>query len=318
MRSTTEKIDFITKNFGTVKVSREGSNIAVKCPSCKEKKGKFSININTWMCHCWVCGKKSRNLYFILKEFKGRDCAEKFKSFFGIQDSKAGQENNELYEDKSLPEMFTLLANFKGRDPDMRDCIRYCKRRGLSESDLWYFRIGSSALPDFKRRIIIPSFDSEGILNYYVSRAIDRNRYPKYVNSEAKKIEIIFNEINIDWSKEITIVEGPFDLIKCDQNSTCLLGSKLSKKSKLFSKLIENKSSVLLALDPDMKSESHGIAKILTSFGCPVRILVNNTDSDVGEMTKKQFISLSNRSIQWSRESSLRFKINSLKSGSIF
>ena len=92
----------------------------------------------------------------------------------------------------------------------------------------------------------------------------------------------------------------------------------MSTNSRLFSKLIENKSSVLLALDPDMKSESHKIANVLTRFGCSARILFNNTGKDVGAMTKEKFLYLSNKSQKWSRDESLRFKINSLKSGSTF
>ena len=46
--------------------------------------------------------------------------------------------------------------------------------------------------------------------------------------------------INIDWSKELALVEGAFDLVKSNENSTCLLGSKLSEKSRLFLQIIKN------------------------------------------------------------------------------
>ena len=49
MKSNTEKIEFIRSIFGSVKVSREGSNVAVKCPACGDRKTKFSINIKNWM-----------------------------------------------------------------------------------------------------------------------------------------------------------------------------------------------------------------------------------------------------------------------------
>ena len=319
MRSNTEKIEFLKRSFGSIKISREGSNVAVKCPSCGEKKGKFSINISTWMCHCWVCGIKSRNIYFILKKHVNYNLAEKFAKDFGLPDKiKNNIADDHLIEAVLLPDDFIPLSTFIGRDPDIRDCISYCRSRGVSERDMWYFRIGTSRFKDFKRRIIIPSFDSEGELNYFVSRTIDIKGFPKYANSIAKKTDIIFNEINVNWSKEVSLVEGAFDLIKSNENATCLLGSKLSRKSKLFTCIIKNKTPVLLALDPDMKNESHKIAKDLSSFGCHVRILSNDTGKDVGEMSKEKFLDLAKKSTVWSRESILKFKIQSLESGSLF
>jgi hypothetical protein len=75
---------------------------------------------------------------------------------------------------------------------------------------------------------------------------------------------------------------------------------------------------VLIALDPDMKKESHKIARSLSSFGCKIRIFNNSTSRDVGDMSKNEFIKIMEKSKAWSRESSLRFKISSIQSGSIF
>ena len=67
---------------------------------------------------------------------------------------------------------------------------------------------------------------------------------------------IIFNELNIDWSKELTIVEGPLDLIKTNDNATCLLGSSLTEDMLLFQKIVANKTNIKLALDSDIFSKS--------------------------------------------------------------
>ena len=42
----------------------------------------------------------------------------------------------------------------------------------------------------------------------------------KYLNANAKKKDLIFNELNIKWDEELTIVEGPLDLVKCNYNET--------------------------------------------------------------------------------------------------
>ena len=55
--------------------------------------------------------------------------------------------------------------------------------------------------------------------------------------------------------------------------------------------------------------DSRIAAKIWKIFG--YQILFNNTGKDVGAMTKEKFLYLSNKSQKWSRDESLRFKINS-------
>ena len=318
MKSYTEKIEFLKQCFGSTKVARDGVNVAVKCPACGEKKGKFSINIDSWACHCWICGAKSKNLVFILRKHCEKKQEESFEKYFGpfLRDGKKSE--IEEIEQVSLPDDFIHLASQNTRDPDVRDVVDYCKSRNISKRDMWYFGIGTGRSSKFRRRVIIPSFDDLGSLNYFVSRTIDSDRVPKYLNASSKKTEIVFNEMNIDWSKEVTLVEGVFDLMKVGENSTCLLGSKPSRKGRLFGKIIKNKTPILIALDQDMKLESHKIARSLSSFGCSVRMFKNTSDSDVGDMTKEEFRTMSLNSVIWTPEDRLRFKITSLKSGSIF
>ena len=222
MKSSVEKIQFIRSTFGSAKIARDGVNIAVKCPTCNERKGKFSINVENWMCHCWVCGVKSKNLYFILKKSVSSESASRFLKLFGLPKNlkKEIVDNIEMVE---IPDGFIPLAGYKGRDPDIKATISYCKKRGLDERDFWYFRLGTSNTKEMRRRVVIPSFDKNGDVNFFVSRTIDKKGFPKYANSKAKKTSIIFNEINIDWKKELVIVEGPFDLMKTGDNATCLL-----------------------------------------------------------------------------------------------
>ena len=70
------------------------------------------------------------------------------------------------------------------------------------------------------------------------------------------KKQIIFNELNIKWDEELTIVEGPFDLTKSNFNTTCLLGSSLNESYELFKKIVKNKTPVLLGLDPDAMTKN--------------------------------------------------------------
>ena len=86
-------------------------------------------------------------------------------------------------------------------------------------------RVGVSSEFLFKDRVIFPSFDMSQNLNYFVSRTIDPDVSFKYRNFKGKKKDIVFREIDVDFTKELILTEGVFDLVHCPENSTCILGS---------------------------------------------------------------------------------------------
>ena len=317
METFTSKMDFIRKSFGEATVARDQVNVAVKCPACghSSEKRKFSININTWRCHCWVCGIKGKDPYLIIKKHISPETANEFSSRF--KGEKVFEEKPQE-ETVRLPEGFIpLFLEGKSYDPDIKSCLSYLSKRGVTHDDMWYFKMGTCTKGKFRRRIIIPSYDDFGDINYFSARSIDDSKY-KYINSKNKKSDVVFNEINIDWSKQLTIVEGPFDLLKCNQNSTCILGSNLSRSSLLFKRIIANRTPVLLALDPDMKHKSIKIAESLMDYDCQVKILNLDGFEDVGAMTKREFLQRREDAKIWTQKQSLMEKISSLRSGSLF
>jgi hypothetical protein len=324
-----QAIEFIQKVFGTTKLTNNGLNANVICPICDENKEvatkrKLAIRTDNFITHCWVCGYKSRSIYSLIKRYHPDFLAE-YDSVFGIRDNKGGRcivvydESDLLPKEEALklPQGFTLLAT-SFHDEDTEWFLRYAKTylldRGLTYQDFWFFKFGiTTDDPAYKGRVIIPSFDAEGNLNYFTSRAISRRLKPKYFNPKLDRETIIFNEIHIDWSSELTLVEGPFDLVKCNENATCVLGSELTLKYKLFQRIIENNTPVLLAFDDDAVRKTLRTAKLLTEYGITVRLysLPDNTH-DVGEMTKEEFISLIPNAKLFSMEDSLRHRIASI------
>jgi len=319
VKSVTEKLEFIRSVFGECSMANNGADVAVSCPACGSSgfKKKLSINIESWQFHCWVCGIKGKTLSHILRKYFTIDIASFYESSFNISTSFS---NTSAEEEKRLeiPQGFMLLADhLSSRDPDVRATISYCKKRGLGERAFWRFKLGTTSSGRFRRRVIIPSFDDSGDLNYFVARSIDEHVKPKYVNSPVKKTEIIFNELDIDWSSEITIVEGPFDLVKCGDNATCLLGSEIGKNSLLFKRIISNKTPVLLALDRDMIAKQARIAQKLEAYCCTVRLLDLKHFSDVGEMTPAEFQKSKITANKFNDESHLIWKIREIESGSL-
>ena len=106
-------------------------------------------------------------------------------------------------------------------------------------------------------------------------------------------------------------------MTKCTENATCLLGSHLSQESVLFTKIVKNRTPITLALDPDAIKKSHDIAKSLYSYDVPVKIMSVPKGTDVGDMSKNEFISQKNKSTFWSQNDRLINLIGNVKSGSL-
>jgi DNA primase len=126
--------------------------------------------------------------------------------------------------------------------------MRYLTSRGITDEIIKKYKIGYTVSGDFAYRIIVPSFNKEGTLNYFIARAWVSKKM-KYKNPSVPKDEIIFNEGLIDWSKDVYLVEGAFDGFFLE-NSIVMLGKKMSKL--LFETLYNNaKGNVIICVDGD-------------------------------------------------------------------
>ena len=321
MQTTTKKINFLISCFGeNHSISNDGNNISFVCPNCGEDKNKkkLSICLETFMCHCWVCNLKGKTPYKIIKDYISPNLAAKFLQEFDLVKRKEDEDSQEE-EVVSFPseyKMFAAMSNIY--DPDDRDCIKYLLSRGVTKEKMWRHKIGKFKGSRWARRVVFPSFDAEQNLDFYVSRSIDDDAFIKYQNCKADKTKIVFDEIRLDYSKELVIVEGVFDMIKCPPNSTCILGSNLRPDYKLFQNIVRNNTPVVLALDEDMRDKSFKIAKDLNSYGIDVKIMDTSDYKDVGCMSPEIVRQKCKEAPIYSRTNRLHHLIGTINSGSIF
>lgn len=323
-----QAIDFIEKAFGSGRLSNQGQNISVVCPMCKSfkeqsyNKQKLVIRTDNFLVHCWICGYKNRNLLNLIKRYHTNLIHEYKNNFLNAEDLTQIRQDEKLTNKQvMLPDGFQLLVRTNNRDSYAVSAKKYLKSRGVnSVHDLWYWKFGitSDYESGCKYRIIIPSYNDFGNLNYWTARTWIKKvgRYGhKYKNPDVERTQVIFNENNIDWHEELTLVEGPFDLIKCNENATAVLGSELSGNYKLFQKILKHKTPVLLAFDNEPKAQKKQmrIANTLNEFDISVRILEMPTEGlDVGELTSNEFNVLRKNANIYSEEYSLRRKIKSI------
>jgi len=327
--TTGQLIEFIENAFGEGKLDARRENIQVVCPVCKSFKGnsynnrKLAIKLSKPnIVHCWVCGFKSKSLLYLLKKYRFDQYRDYKDNFLDAEDlTSFTKEEQETSKNVEIPVGFEPLI-LSSNDYYAKSAKEYLYSRGITEKeDFWYWKFGISREKESNclYRIIIPSYNEHGILNYWTARLWVKNINPnfniKYRNPIADRTNVIFNEINLNWNKEITLVEGPFDLLKCDYNTTPVLGSELDANYKLFQKILLHKTPVLLAFDNDLRAQQKQmkIAELLNEFDIKVRIFENPyKDKDIGDMTKEQFLELKEKSKDYSFEYNLRRKIASI------
>ena len=78
-----------------------------------------------------------------------------------------------------------------------------------------------------------------------------------------------------------------------------------------------NKTPIVLALDSDMREKTQKYAQLLSYYDCDVRILDLRDSHDVGSLTKEEFRFAYSKTKPWCKNDGLKYRINSIKSGSL-
>ena len=296
LQSISNRLAFIESVFGKGILASNGKNFGIRCPICSptdHNKRKLIIRIDDDVNHCWTCGWKAHTLAPLIRKFGTQEQIRKYRDDFMPEGAKSSYVDQSAPEKAklTLPKDFCLLTLAPKNDPDAKAAWSYLHKRGLNTKDAWYYKLGISKESRWKRRVIMPSFDSEGKLNYFAARNFDENdRRPKYDNPEEDKLPIIFNEINVDWTQRLVLCEGPFDLVKCGENAVPLLGSDLNEQSRLFTQILLHNTPVALALDGDMwNTKTPKIIKKLQEYDIDILIVDLREVGDPGSMTKQSF-----------------------------
>jgi len=266
------------------------NNQAYKCPFCNHHKPKLEINFsentkgeNPW--HCWVCNKKGKKLATLFKQVgapseKLSELSSLVKSNIPLGD--AITETRKI----SLPKEFKPLHSISPNDVTGKHALKYLKSRGLTKEDILRYNIGYCESGRYTSMVIIPSYDENGELNYFVSRSfISSNK----LNPSVSK-DIIGFEFFVNWHSPIVLCEGAFDAISIKRNAVPLFGKIISKK--LMKKLVTSAvEKVYIALDKDAIKDALEHCKTLMDFGKKV-YLVEMQDKDPNELGFKNFTNI--------------------------
>jgi hypothetical protein len=254
----------------------ESLQLQFSCPHCQERDGTgekskyhLEVNIQKGLYNCWKCASVDDSMkgsvYKLIRKYGNQELLKDYKdtiksfresSLYQIHYDKddfavdyADAEENGL----DIPQYYQKFR--KGVDEGTQ-AFQYLQKRGIDWSIIDKYSLGFTTYHQDERslsnRIILPSYDKFGDINYWTARDYTNNpKRQRYFNPVVERKKIIFNEEKVEWNADVTLVEGPFDHIVVP-NSIPLLGKVLNPQFELFYELIDKcKANCNIFLDAD-------------------------------------------------------------------
>tara|TARA_R100001460_G_scaffold62437_5_gene102559 strand:- start:4505 stop:5452 length:948 start_codon:yes stop_codon:yes gene_type:complete len=256
------------------------SQISFDCPVCSsikgldcgDGKGNLEVNYYHHVYKCWACSETygtHGTLNKLIRKYGNKNHMKQYQLV--IPDNKRVVVDKEKVVITGLPKNFTPLT-IERNDSGYQQALQYLSKRNIGIDLIKKYNLGYANVGDYRNRIIFPSYDSEGKINYFLGRSFEKYTKLKYKNPEVSKMDIIFNEGKINWDSNIYLVEGVFDHITLP-NSIPMLGKVLNDL--LFKKLIDNASAkVIIVLDNDAEKDAINLYKKLDSTKLNGRVLM--------------------------------------------
>jgi DNA primase len=292
-------------------------NYAFVCPfhtSNPPGKKNFEVQLTTNEkkenpSHCWGCDAKFKTVKSLFKKLEvPQNKFDELKII--IVPGKIEHYTNELME---LPKEFIPLHNLQEISLDKLTQIEskhafiYLKRRSISKEDILKYNIGFCKEGKYSHRIIIPSYDENGKLNYFIARDYTEQQPKKYKNPSIDLKSIIGLELYINWNAPIILVEGMLDALTIKRNVIPLFGKVIHEK--LMQKLVKSSvDRIYIALDPDAIKNSIKHCEELMSYGKEV-YLVEIDGKDVSEIGFGRFLNIIEKTQPLTFEKLIKLKL---------
>ncbi len=273
-------------------------------PFVSHHKPKLQVNIQTGKWHCWVSNQGGHNLFQLLKRVGASK--ELFKELSEAVGSTyySSEKKDEKQIVLNLPKEAKPLWN-GGDSLQKQHALNFLYKRGLDMSDILRYNLHYCLNGVYQNRIIIPSYDSEGILNYFVGRDFYKSNM-KYKNPPIPK-DIIGFDLYVNWDEPIILCEGVFDAMAIKNNSIPLYGKTILPK--LSRKIIEKKvSHVTICLDDDAFNDSLEMASKFMDNGIQVNF-VKLKGKDPSDLGYKNMITQLNTSTEVNFKELMRMRI---------
>lgn len=288
----------IEKYLGSCHHIEQGCQHMYYCPQCNHKNPRLSVNYDKNAFKCWKCGwsgySLSKMMYDldasksdlydvkkILGENKKRESLDVDKNsiynevYKKIYKKHKKKNTNIFVKNEWVPilEYDSFLKN---------PALNYLYSRGLNDFEIKYYDIRFDKNTE---NIIIPSYSSDGSLNYYVERTVGKSGF--YMNPKGvPKQSIIFFESLVDFRQPIVITEGVFDAIQIGYNAIPILGTFVSKTLRKYIELFDT-PHIIFFFDKDAFSMMINVVEYLIKNGIKCSFVTSDY-KDAGETPRSE------------------------------
>jgi len=295
MRSTLEellvKVNIVDIVSQHVKLRKSGKDFIGLCPFHNEKTPSFTVSIEKQIYYCFGCHEGGNVINFLMKleNMTFQETLENLAHEYGVEIKKGGTKRS-----NSFDAMLKLADFYHHNLKDTKLACEYCTRRGITSDIIDEFKIGysdrsrlkiqafikNSGIPRdvllntgilrvkdnnvydiFMGRLVIPIFDVNKKIIGFGGRTIEKEGFPKYINSPESPIFSKGTSLfGIDKARkyiteknEVFIVEGYFDFIALYaaglKNIVSTLGTSVTETQ--LTRLRNYTDNITLMLDGD-------------------------------------------------------------------
>jgi DNA primase len=285
---------------------RKGHEAVYYCVFCHHHKRKLEINLETQNWQCWVCHTAGQSIRSLFKRLRVNSAhfseLTKIVGEFQFRPRASDEEKQQIL---SLPNEFISLRN-SSKSMEYGNAVSYLRSRGVTKCDILRYNIGYCEQGEYKKRVVIPSYDRDGNLNFFSARAYYDSPM-KYKLPPWSK-DIVGFELFINWNEPITLVESQFNAITIRNNSIPLFGKTMSNKLK-ESLVKYGVSRVNVCLDKDAEKDAINMCDYLLNLGIDDVYFVELTKKDPNEIGFLGMVNLINNAKKIDFQSIIRKKL---------
>ena len=185
-----------------------GDNYAFYSPFVEHYKPKLEINIamnsngtNPW--HCWISDEKGKSVKSLLRKLiVSKDVWDEHNSIFKRKYRYKSNNLETKDEVVQLPKEYIPLWK-TSKSIIRKHALQYLKSRGISPLEILKYQIGYCEVGAYKHKVIIPSHNENGRLNYFVGRSFYTSSF-KHKNPSVSKNVVGF-ELFVNWDFPIVV-----------------------------------------------------------------------------------------------------------------
>lgn len=250
---------------------------------CKHDYNKHNLAFNSEknVYKCWKCGEHG-HISKLVAKYGSKEDNKKLSLILSHDITNSLRVFKNIHEKNEnivcpLPDGYTPILESSNSKMQEIALNYVTKERKIDIDQLLKYKIGYTEIGEYKNRIIIPSFNDIGKINYFEARSYlgikpsyykpDEKAFKNFKGQIPDKYDIIFNEKNINWDLPVYLVEGVFDMFRIP-NSIPMLGKTPSWL--LIKKIIENNATIIICLDEDAIKDGIEIYEMLESLGLNV------------------------------------------------